>query len=371
MNILILFSQPWKVGGAETHVEALIKGLQEHKIFLAINSGSHNDKLQAMKLKYPHVTIVEIQTRGINPFKWWRDLDKLTKLIRQQNIDIISAQQRTAGLWAYRMHRTTGVPFTVTMHDSWHRAQGKSLYARLFPRMIIVGQHLYKRLIYDFGFMPEQIACIHNGVDFSVFVPQDKQDARRQLGLSYDDVLLLHASRLSTIKGAVAMSLLHSINEILNRIPNIKLAIIGEGPLRPQLEEMVRKINNQYDREIVKVYNFTDKIITWYNAADVVIGEGRVAIEALACQKPVVAIRNGQYFLGTITTDNLAEAITVNFDGNNKAVTAQTLAHEIQTGMLMDTNQCKDIANSIVSQLSIEHMAREYLAVFVSISKGE
>ena len=36
MNILILFSQPWRVGGAETHVEALLKGLEEHKIFLAV-----------------------------------------------------------------------------------------------------------------------------------------------------------------------------------------------------------------------------------------------------------------------------------------------------------------------------------------------
>lgn len=26
MNILILFTQPWKTGGAETHVEALLKG---------------------------------------------------------------------------------------------------------------------------------------------------------------------------------------------------------------------------------------------------------------------------------------------------------------------------------------------------------
>ena len=25
MNILILFTQPWKTGGAETHVEAILK----------------------------------------------------------------------------------------------------------------------------------------------------------------------------------------------------------------------------------------------------------------------------------------------------------------------------------------------------------
>ena len=39
MNILILFSQPWRVGGAETHTEALIKGLVGHDVYLVVNHG--------------------------------------------------------------------------------------------------------------------------------------------------------------------------------------------------------------------------------------------------------------------------------------------------------------------------------------------
>lgn len=38
MNILILFTQPWKTGGAETHVEALLKGLCTHKVFFSCKS---------------------------------------------------------------------------------------------------------------------------------------------------------------------------------------------------------------------------------------------------------------------------------------------------------------------------------------------
>ena len=49
MNILILFSQPWRVGGAETHVEALIKGLEQEKVFLIVNVGSDEKKIDKLK----------------------------------------------------------------------------------------------------------------------------------------------------------------------------------------------------------------------------------------------------------------------------------------------------------------------------------
>ncbi len=67
MNILILFSQPWRVGGAETHVEALLKGLEGNHLFLAVNEGSHEEKLAQLKQKFPNLKIVIVQARGGNP----------------------------------------------------------------------------------------------------------------------------------------------------------------------------------------------------------------------------------------------------------------------------------------------------------------
>lgn len=371
MNILILFSQPWRVGGAETHVEALIKGLGTHTVFLAVNQGSQEQKLNILQEKYPNLTIIKIQARGINVYQWWRDINRLASLITQKNIDIVSAQQRTAGLWAYFLQRKTKVPFTVTMHDAWHRAQGKEIYAKLFSNMIVVGQHLYKRLIEDFGFLPNQITCVHNGIDFEVFMLQDRLTAREQIGLSKDEVVILHVSRLSNIKGAVAVALIKSLDTVRGYIPNVKLAIIGEGPLRSQLDNMALEYNKQHNREVVQLYNFLEGISTWYNAADLVVGEGRVAIEALACKRPVIAIRNAQTFLGAITLDNINEAITVNFDGVNKEVTAANLANEILAGMQTSPKECSAIANVIVHRLSVECMAKDYLNVFANVIKGE
>ncbi|MCX7781641.1 MAG: glycosyltransferase, partial [Negativicutes bacterium] len=139
MRVLILFSQPWRVGGAETHVEALIRGLVGHKIVLAVNRGSDFDKLRSLQEKCHNIEkIIEIQSRGINIFRWASDIAKLAKMILEYEIEVISAHQRTSGLWAYLLKLLTETPFIVTMHDAWHRALFKRMYAKLFPTVIIV-----------------------------------------------------------------------------------------------------------------------------------------------------------------------------------------------------------------------------------------
>ena len=79
MNILILFSQPWRVGGAETHVEALIKGLEQEKVFLIVNVGSDEKKIDKLKDNHKNLQVIKMQFRGINIFSWINDFIKLKK----------------------------------------------------------------------------------------------------------------------------------------------------------------------------------------------------------------------------------------------------------------------------------------------------
>lgn len=364
MNILILFSQPWKVGGAETHVQAFIQGVYgEHEVSLAVNTGSDPVRLQELRERFPRLTILTIQARGINIFRWAADIVKLAKLLKSQNIQIISAQQRTAGLWSWILRKLTGVPFVVTMHDSWHRAMGKRYYGALFDRMIVVSSSLAERLRSDFAMAPDKIVQIHNGIDFSRFIPLDQQQARLKLGLDLTCKLILHVSRLSSIKGAVALAILDSIPRLADYCQTAKLVIIGEGPLRAELEQRALAVNKKYDN-IVEIKDFTTDIVCWYSAADLIIGEGRVAIEALACLKPVVAIRNSEFFFGAVTADNIHSAMAVNFDGRNFPVKPELLIREIAKGWQLTADRRAEIQQAIQQQMSIPVMTGQYLQVF-------
>ena len=115
MNILIFFSQPWRVGGAETHVESMISGLYENnKIFLVVNEGSDIISLNRLKNCYPNLEILSIQARGYSIIKWHESYKNIEKLIIANKFDIISAHQRTAGIWSYFLSKRTGTPYVVT-----------------------------------------------------------------------------------------------------------------------------------------------------------------------------------------------------------------------------------------------------------------
>ncbi|MCE5286372.1 MAG: glycosyltransferase [Pelosinus sp.] len=366
MNILILFSQPWRVGGAETHVEALLTGLEGHNLFLAVNEGSSEEKLAQLKHKFPRLTIVAIQTRGGNLFRWKSDINKLCALIRQEHIDVVCAQQRTSGIWAHVLRYYTNVSYTVTMHDPWHRAMFKHIYGKIFDVVFAVSRNLKDKLFEEFNFSKEQIYLINNGIDFASFTPMSQEVCRQQLGFVGQTKIILHVSRLSNVKGAVSLTLIESMKHVLKTSPDTKLVIIGEGPLRNQINEQIAAFNQQFGDKI-SIYDFVSNITDWYNAADILVGEGRVAIEALACLKPVVAIRNAETFIGAITPENIAYACDVNFDGHDHRVTAENVAGEIAKAFQLEPSASGKVTAYIKERLSLENMAKAYLDVFKQI----
>ena len=369
MNILILFTQPWRIGGAETHVAALLKGLFPNKIILAVNEGSDKNKLEQLQKEMPNLKIIQIQSRGANIFKWHRSIKLLQKIISDEHIDIISAQQRTAGIWAWRLSKSTNIKYTVTMHDPWHRAKFKKLYHRIFPQMIVVSSNLSNILQEQYAFPKKSITLINNGIDFSQFKPMNKVLARNELQIQNDDKIILHVSRMSNVKGAVSLVIIDALEYLASIGIFYKLIIIGEGPLRHKIEEKANKFNQKYGNYIT-IKNFVKDITIWYNATDILIGEGRVAIETLSCERPVIAIRNTNNFIGLITDKNIEYACKINFDGKDKQVDKYQMAKEIEQAFKTDEKTSQNIANYVRANLTLDKMAQSYLNVFNRLLKN-
>lgn len=78
----------------------------------------------------------------------------------------------------------------------------------------------------------------------------------------------------------------------------MRLYILGEGPLRSELESLVRDLNLQ-DRVRLPGKRPNEELPQWFNAADVSLlvsereGWPNVLTESLACGTPVVATRVG------------------------------------------------------------------------------
>ncbi|KMM36751.1 glycosyltransferase family 4 protein [Guptibacillus hwajinpoensis] len=140
----------------------------------------------------------------------------------------------------------------------------------------------------------KSISVIPPGVDMSRFnLPSshEKNSIRSSLGYSIEDKIIVCVSRLSTEKNLEI--LFHTINDMKDA--NIKLAIVGEGHSRGNLERLISKYKLE---QRVKLWGARQNVEDFYKMADTFIllskyeGFGHVYLEALSCGLPCIAARS-------------------------------------------------------------------------------
>jgi glycosyltransferase involved in cell wall biosynthesis len=133
-----------------------------------------------------------------------------------------------------------------------------------------------------------RIEVIPNGVDTQTYVPASER--------TVDDGHLLFVGRLVEQKGVEY--LLRAMNYIKEQFPSIHLKIVGEGPLRPALENFSSNFVLSDQVEFLG-WKSGKALIELYQTARIVVVPsiyepfGMTALEAMACRKPVVASRVG------------------------------------------------------------------------------
>jgi len=154
-------------------------------------------------------------------------------------------------------------------------------------------------LIADYAASPDRISVVPCGVNLDRFKPTDTGEARRCLGLSDDDRVVLFVGRIEPLKG---IDRLVKAMGLLRDTPNLKLIVIG-GDARSQdevdqLKGLCRALGIEDSvsfQELVK----QERLPCYYSAADVTVvpsyyeSFGLVALESLACGTPVVTTRVG------------------------------------------------------------------------------
>lgn len=151
-------------------------------------------------------------------------------------------------------------------------------------KVITVSSALRDRLI-DLGAAAEQVVTLRNGVDATRFRPVDHQTMRRQLGIN--DPMLLTVGHLVDGKNHAL------IIDALAHLPEVRLTIIGDGPLRATLLDQVTRLGLGGRVQILDVMP-QPELVNWYGSADVSVlasrteGMPNVVLESLACGTPVV-----------------------------------------------------------------------------------
>ena len=162
--------------------------------------------------------------------------------------------------------------------------------------IVTVSRKNFGVLIKKLGVPEEKISVIPNGFDSKLFRPMSKMSAKRQLDLPEDKRILLNVANLVPVKGH--RYLIQAMKKVVDRNKDVALFIVGDGPLRKDLEKLISDLNLKGYVHLVGARPHSE-IPLWMNAADIFVlpslseSFGVVQIEAMACGAPVVATING------------------------------------------------------------------------------
>jgi teichuronic acid biosynthesis glycosyltransferase TuaC len=223
-------------------------------------------------------------------------LPLLRRQIRDgRDFDVIDAHYfYPDGVAAVLLGRALGRPVVVTSRGSdlnlfpTHAVPRRWIQwaAARAAGLVTVSSALKKRLV-ALGTPPERVRVLRNGVDLAAFQPPgDREATRRALGFARPT--LLAVGNLIPLKRHAL------IVEALADLPGIDLAIVGDGPERPRIEDRIHRLALA-DRVRLLGRVPQDELPSLYAAADLLVhpslreGWPNVLLESMACGTPVLA----------------------------------------------------------------------------------
>ena len=188
-------------------------------------------------------------------------------------------------------------PFVVTYHSdivpySLSIRVMKSLYVHLFQRYflfrssktIMPTSPQYIELSDILHHFRHKCSIVPNGVDLAVFKPNDIKHSGKRI---------LFVGRLIYYKGL--QHLIKAMPEILEKVRDAKLVIVGDGPLKDDWKALAKRL--KVDDKIEWLGRLSDEeMLKEYQKCDVFVlpsiykteAFGIVLLEAMACGKPCV-----------------------------------------------------------------------------------
>ncbi len=234
-------------------------------------------------------------------FKGYFDISNLIKFIRfikfiQPDVvlsSMFSANTLTRLLSLFFNFKTIAREHNIySEKKSWQMWIDKAL-SEVSYKVVPVSEDVGRFIMDKEKINPTKVHVISNGIDIDEVQTKlqntDKEIVRRDLSMGKEEKLMLNVARLKEQKNHEL--LIKTFKEFSEQFPNYKLAIIGEGSERKNLEELIELL--QMENKIY-LLGYRADVFNFYASAESFVLSSRregfpnVILEALACGLPVL-----------------------------------------------------------------------------------
>jgi L-malate glycosyltransferase len=295
LRVLHLAANRWWTGSADPVIR-MVEGLRArgHQVLLGVTPGDRFEA-KAREAGLPLVDGLHLRVR-LAPLELAKDAMRLRALVASEGIDVVHAHH-SHDHWLsllIRARRPDGrrAALVRTFHNV--RAVKRSVAARpLYRRtaaVFAVSRQIEARCR-EVGLTSERVHWIPGAADLRFGDAADGQAIREEFELGRAPVVV-SVARFAANRGHE--QLLAGFGELLRRLPDARLLLVGKGERRDRLEQLVAELGLGHrvtftgyrDRDLPQVLAAADCFALMAAGSD---ESCRAALEAMAAGRPVVA----------------------------------------------------------------------------------
>ncbi|MFN3476458.1 MAG: glycosyltransferase [Candidatus Methylomirabilales bacterium] len=293
------------LGGTERQLVALAKGLDRSRFLPVVFCLTATGPLVADLEE----TGVKVRCFGLRGLKVWRNPIRVARCLlafsadlKKEKPEIVHGLLFHAYILAAFVARIARVPIVIASRRSLgyfkvgkpHYLLAERLANRMTDLIVANSEAVKEDVIRQEKVEPAKVRVVYNGIDPSLYdVPADPA-LRAELKIPEEAKIVGVVANLIHYKGH--RSFLKACQTIKRKHGAVKFLLIGDGPLRGQLEELARELGLEQDVRFLGSRHDIPELLALMDVAvlpSLEEGFPNAVLEAMAAGKPVVATRVG------------------------------------------------------------------------------
>ena len=288
------------VGGIPRYVLTLSEQLAHrgHQVMVASDGGQLEARMQERGMTHwrlPLHTSAEFSLRVFSAFR------QLMERLRREPVDLLHAHTRVAQVVAHAVFRRLGIPYVTTWHGIYTPRLGRRLWPCLGERTMAISGQVAEHLRQAFHVPASRVRLVYNGIDTDYYAHRPEaatiQAWRRRWHLPDGQPVIGGIGRCATGRVKGFDLILVAACALKTRFPELHVLLVGDGPRRPFLEDVAKRLglhgcvhfvgavnDVRVPLALLDVFVFPSR---WPEAF------GLTLVEAMAAGKAVVATSHG------------------------------------------------------------------------------